>query len=405
MKFTRSFFPIVGLLLTSTIAFAATPTLDASLQSTLDKYRTKYHIPGLALSVKLPGETATHDYFSGTTALNGDTAIAGDSLFQIGGVTKSFTAALVLQLAAEGKLSLDDTVGKWLTQFPDWKAVTVRQLLNETSGVFDYLAIPDFVSTLSNSSDSTPNNMTLDDLTGMAYNHKPNMSFKTGKKWEPSNTNYALLGLIVQKATGHAFNDELNQRLLGAKFGLGNTAYFPYPQPVLAHLVHGYEADGVTDVSHFNLSWGGPAAGLISNAHDTALWAQALFSGKVLPSAQMTAMTSLVSMKNGQPMKAGDYSMGVGLGIEAGADAFASKYGVVYGYSGNTLGYRAEMVYLSCYDTIAAVTLNNVSQNNKDLTEMMTDVVKILTSSSQWQDYKKANKPDALPDVCKKLWS
>jgi D-alanyl-D-alanine carboxypeptidase len=214
-----------------------------------------------------------------------------------------------------------------------------------------------------------------------------------------------LLGLIIQKVTGHSFNDEMNQRLLGAKFGLGNTYYFPYPQAAMDHLVHGYEVDGVTDVSHFNLSWGGPGAGLISNSHDMVLWSQALFNGKVLQPAQLTEMTSLVSMKSGQPLKAGDYSLGVGLGIQSNADAFAGKYGLVYGYSGNTLGYRADFVYLPCYDSIAAVSINNVSANNKDLTEMMGEIVKAVTSSSQWQDYKKANKPDQLPAVCKKLWS
>jgi len=193
--------------------------------------------------------------------------------------------------------------------------------------------------------------------------------------------------------------------LLGAPLGLMNSYYFPYPQNALDHLVRGYQTDGVTDVSRLNMSWAGPAAGLISTAHDLALWSQSLFGGKVLPSKQLGEMMSLVSMKNGQPLKEGVYTMGAGLGIEAGVDSFASKYGIVYEYKANTLGYRAQFMYLPCYDLILTVTINNVAQKPKDMADMMGDLVKTLTTSTAWQDYKKTHSADALPEICKKLWS
>ncbi len=378
-------------------ANAASSSLDKNLQDLIDYYRVKYKMPALALSVKLPGNNLVQDYFSGTDSLTSKTPIHEKSLFQVGGVSKSFAAAIILQLVAEEKLKLDDPLGKWLQQYPDWKEITLRQLLNETSGIFDYKTLP---SLRTHSPEEEQNKLRLEELVNIAYQQKPNIIFKTGSKWEASSTNYALLGLIIQAITGHSYFDEISLRFQ-QPLNLSNTYYYPYPSQALDHLVHGYEPDGVTDVSYFDMSTLGPAGGVISNAHDLVLWVNDLFQGKVLQAAQLTEMTHLVSMKNGKALS-NSYQQGVGLGIQAGNDGFAKKYGIIYEYKGNTLGYRAQFHYLPCFDAIVAMTISNVSLKTGEREKITEEVLKEISKSQAWQAYKKNRKLGQLPVICRK---
>src|SRR4051794_5105097 len=157
--------------------------------------------------------------------------------FRVGSVTKTFVATLVLQLAGESRLSLGDTVERWLPGLvPDGKAITVRELLNHTSGLYDYV----------NDGDTTVFEPLLQGDLGhvwaprglVAVAVKPPPHFPPGARWRYSNTGYVVLGLIVEAATGHSVGAELQQRIFGP-LGLHRTSFDSAPSIAGAH-AHGY---------------------------------------------------------------------------------------------------------------------------------------------------------------------
>jgi CubicO group peptidase (beta-lactamase class C family) len=133
--FTQSLIPI--LLISASTAFAnCGPLLNETVQKTIDTYRTENNIPAIQASVFCPGENQPRDFISGTKTKEGADPIKADTLFQIGSETKSFIAAIILQLEADGLLSIEDDIGTWLPQLPaHWKKITIKQLLNHTSGL------------------------------------------------------------------------------------------------------------------------------------------------------------------------------------------------------------------------------------------------------------------------------
>ena len=130
----------------------------------LTEQRTGEHVSAASLSVNLPDRAATIDVSAGSMRFDVDQPLPVDSIWQIGSNTKAFTAALMLKLEAERRLSIDDTVGRWLPQYPQWRDVTIRRLLDMTSGIPSYEQQPAFLADYvadpwraSHISDSGPN--------------------------------------------------------------------------------------------------------------------------------------------------------------------------------------------------------------------------------------------------------
>ena len=117
--------------------------LNAELQERIDQVRINYNIPGVSVSISIPGESTLRNYTSGITILDTDNKdevpnVTILNLFQIGSITKTFTAALILRLEALSLLDIDDPIEKYLPDYPKWGRVTIKQLLNMTSGIKSY---------------------------------------------------------------------------------------------------------------------------------------------------------------------------------------------------------------------------------------------------------------------------
>jgi D-alanyl-D-alanine carboxypeptidase len=182
--------------------------LKADLEHYLADRRSIEHISALSLSVALPGSTSNINVTAGTAQFDGGSPVTPASLYQIGSNTKAFTAVTILQLEAEGKLNIHQTVGDWLPQYPAWKDVTIERLLNMTSGIPTY----DNVQAMQAAYAADPvRNWLPDDLIAYVYPASQGAPPPT-TGWSYSNTNYLLAQLIIEKASGQPYGAELQRR-------------------------------------------------------------------------------------------------------------------------------------------------------------------------------------------------
>jgi D-alanyl-D-alanine carboxypeptidase len=216
--------------------------LRTALQRDLDRYlstRSKIeHISAISLSISLHGQPQNINVTAGTTKYGGaGSAVTPAQLWQIGSNTKSFTAVAILQLEAEGLLTIDQTVGRWLPEYPAWKSVTIRRLLNMTSGIPAYDFVPQMLADYAR---NPMRNFTAAELIAYVYPGHPGAP-KPTTGFDYSNTNYVLAELIVERATHHSYASEIERRFLHSTIGLTSTYYSgtQYPVDVLDRMVSG----------------------------------------------------------------------------------------------------------------------------------------------------------------------
>lgn len=365
----------------ATQAFAAEGTLlqqrlEADLRHYLASRQTIEHISALSLSVSLPGGSANIEATAGTDQYAGGAAVTPADLYQIGSNTKAFTAVTLLQLEAEGKLSLEDALGKWLPQYPAWHGVTLTRLLNMTSGIPTYDSLPAMQQAYAANprKDFSP-----EELIHYVYPGTPGAPPAT-TGWSYSNTNYVLAELVIEKATGHRYAEELRQRFFARpELSLSDTFYEPhgYPAAVISRTVSGYFFSNTPDnaglaplygkdMRELSLSWARGAGAAVSTPTDLTHWVRALYHGGVLQPQQQKELESLVSLRTGKPITdivKGD-SRGFGLGV--GRDMLPSM-GKFWFYEGETLGYRMIYVWYPRSDVIIALGINsqpNAAENH-----------------------------------------
>ncbi|MBV9234028.1 MAG: beta-lactamase family protein [Candidatus Eremiobacteraeota bacterium] len=357
----------------------ATPSLHAMLQRDLEAYlqaRGKVeHISGIALSVSLHGSAENIEVVTGTTQYPAaGVPLTAETLWQIGSNTKAFTAAMILQLEAEGKLAIDQTVGQWLPQYPAWKHVTIRRLLNMTSGIPGY---ENTAAMLRAYAHNPQRHFTLRELVAYVYPASAGAPPAT-TGYSYSNTNYVLAEMIVEKATGRSYGDEVERRFFHGGVGLDDTYYAPYEyaKGIRDRMASGYyyshDADNQPllpllgqDVKDFSVSSMQGAGGIVSDPEDLTRWARDLYAGNVLPAKQRAELLSLVSLKNGKPIAKTtlDDPRGFGLGV---AQLTTAETGTVWYYEGITLGYRMVHVYFPNQDAVIAFGLNSQCDGKED---------------------------------------
>ncbi|MFE6049964.1 serine hydrolase domain-containing protein [Kitasatospora sp. NPDC056446] len=300
-----------------------------SVQQSLNALVKDDGLPAALASVKgRDGRTRT--YTAGVGDLTTGAKPPVDGQIRAGSNTKTFTAVVVLQLVAEGKIGLDTPVETYLPGLLrgdgiDGRNVTVRQLLQHTSGLPEYV---DKAAIL-----SSPNRYYEPrELLDAALAQKAH--FAPGTRWEYSNTNYLLAGLIIQKVTGRPLGEEVTKRVID-RIGLRHTS-FPTPGDTAIHEAHpkGYhrEADGsLRDYTELDPSWGWAAGAVVSTNTDLNSFFTALLGGRLLPPAQLAQMRTTV------PAEGMDPGVGYGLGLMSRP---LSCGGVAWGHGGTIPGYK-----------------------------------------------------------------
>jgi D-alanyl-D-alanine carboxypeptidase len=316
----------------------------ATIQRALDRL-TVTEAPG-AIALLRDGNR-TIRLTSGYGNLETKTPIRATDRFRIGSVTKTFVATVVLQLAGEGKLRLDDTVERWLPGLvPNGKNITVRELLNHTSGLFDVASDQGFIARLlwKRTEVWTPRKMIA-----IATAHKP--LFAPGASWSYSNTGYILLGLIVEAATGNPIGTELDRRIF-RPLHLRATSFARSPR-MSGTYANGYlplDGSRPRDATVFSQSSSWAAGAIVSTTDDVANFYRALLRGRLLRPRLLRAMETTV------PVAADPHGGGSGLGLfETGLPC-----GRVWGHEGTAFGYKT-ITYSSRDATLQIVVTVNDS--------------------------------------------
>ncbi len=306
--------------------------LAAQLQEALEVSRLAADAPGASQAVVVPGEGRGYGV-DGDADMEADVAVRADDLFRIGAITKTYTAAVVLQLHDEGLLHVDDPLEQWVPGVFEGEGITLRHLLGHTSGIFNYTDDPAF--TLALDEYHPP-----EELVEFAVEH--GLQFAPGTAYSYSNTNYILLGMVTAEATGDGWASQVRLRLLEP---LGLEATFiegeeEIPGGTVRGHLGGLEA---TDTIDMSLAW---AAGcVVADSDDMLTWIDALLVGEALSDDARELLLTPGQLDDGT-------STPYGLGVRI----YPSEPGTWIGHTGSTMGFQSDLFAL---DGVAVATLLN----------------------------------------------
>ncbi|AFY57669.1 penicillin-binding protein, beta-lactamase class C [Rivularia sp. PCC 7116] len=339
--------------------------LAQQLQANIDSVVQSTKIPGVAVAVISPEENWYGA--SGVSNLETEKSMNPDDLFKIGSISKTFTGATILKLVEEEKLSLQDTLDKWLpdstiANIPNAKEITVEQLMNHTSGIFSYTNnlkfATDELAVLNGADIDRSREAILEN-----YVSGEDAYFAPGESFFYSNTNYLLLGMLIEATTGNSYQSEVN-RLILEPLGLDNT-YFVGDEIPDERFVRGYGdllgedgslgADGIyedTTDAFSSLASTLSDGGIVSNSKDVARFSDALFSGELIIPESLNKMLSWSNIDEAE----------VEVGSQYGNGVYEEKtpWGENWGHDGGTFGYISKMRYFPETDTTITVFVNQL---------------------------------------------
>jgi D-alanyl-D-alanine carboxypeptidase len=387
MRKTIQFFLFSLLLLSTspircqTARVSNTTELKTALQSKLDEWHKSGSFPGATLGVAF----ANGESFGlavGFSDRETKTLMKPNDRMLAGSVGKTFAAATALQLIKEGKIGLNDKIEKylgreqWFSRLPNAKNITVRQLMNHTSGLVRYEFKDEFTKDLTANPKKT---WTPTELVSYLLDEKP--PFEAGQGWDYSDTNYIVLGMIIERVTGRKFYDEANRRLL-KPLKLNDT--IPQDGPRLKGVVQGYAGpnnpfggkDAMIQNGEFTINpqfeWTG--GGYVSTAQDLARWAKMIYEGKAFSPALLPQVLDGVSA----PMLGRETRYGLGVIIRQ------TSAGTSYGHSGFFPGYITDMMYFPEQKVAVAVQVNtSVGRSlGKSPGRVLGEVMEVIKSYS-----------------------
>jgi len=295
-------------------------------------------VAGASVAVVKGGETVVVKGY-GLADLELDVPTPPRATYEIGSVTKQFTAAAILLLAEQGKLSLDDELTKFLPDYPtQGNRVTIRRLLNHTSGIKGYTELPEFGELMALKKPRQ-------DLVKL-FSARP-FEFKPGEEEIYNNSAFFLLGLIIEKVSGKTYAQFVQEQLFD-KVGMKDS-YYCSESTIRKNHAHGYDTDrnGLVLKGYIDHSWPFAAGSLCSNTVDLVAWNKALHGGKVLKPESYKEMTSPGVLNDGTRLR---YGMGIGLSDTDGRRTIS--------HGGGINGFLSESEYFPDDDLVIVVLLN-----------------------------------------------
>ena len=297
--------------------------------------------PGAAVIVTEHGRRV-YEAGQGLADVNAKTKITPETVFRIGSITKQFSAAIILQLVAEGKVSLDDKLSKFLPDYPKPGAdATIAELLNHTVGVQSYTDIPGWMDEKHTAKAYTTEQMIAE------FKDLPSPS-RPGEKWAYNNSGYVLVGAVIEKVTGKPWYQNVEERIarpLGLK-----TIQYGIVEDRMPHMAKGYTLtdDKVAASQKIHMSVPHAAGALIGSVEDLAKWDAALRHGKVSPAELYARLNSPTKLPDGSTEP---YGFGMGMRDLRGHEAL--------GHGGGIFGFVTDSIYLPKEDVFVAVFSNS----------------------------------------------
>ncbi len=348
------------------------PDAAAEVQTAMDAHTADGFPAGMIMWIDAP--TQRLEGASGLADISAETPMPADGAFRIGSITKMFTATVILQLVEEGVLTLDDPLAQWLpdvaAQLPHGDEITLRHLLTHTSGLFNIVEHESYYLDIFTEMvfDEQTGNVTLDCVerdpneTLERYVYGKEALFAPGEQWYYSNTNYTLLGMVIEASAEMSLADAYRSHIT-EPLGMQSTFLDCY-EPSLADVVHGYSGmdEEMSDVTELHESIGWSAGGLVSTAPDLVTFARGLFGGELFDDpATLDAMT--------ERAPGGAYGLGVMLQDDS------------IGHAGGIAGFRSVLKYMPESDTVVVVVNNNDGADpEQNLADMLAPVTPLLAS-------------------------
>ena len=340
---------------------------DVELTNLLISKLNQLEIPGMQVAIKINGEL--HNYNIGTIDYKRTKKVSEENVYKIGSVTKIFTATLVLKLAEEGYFDLEDTVDKWFPNVMNSETITIRSLLNHTSGVYNYTENFSFQCKVLLNSKRV---WTEKELYKYIIKGKP--VFKPGEEHRYSNSNYVLLGLICEKVTGKEYEELLHEKIIDY-VNLENTCILP-SENIPEKLVEGYDRDviplGINKIKTSNTSWSSmaySAGSIVSNCNDLIKFFSYLLSESIISNKYLEEMMDFIDCT--------DEDIFVQTGYGLGLRRFEIEDNILIGHTGTIPGYGGLLMYNIGRDYSVAV-LANISY--LDQIDILTEIINYINS-------------------------
>jgi D-alanyl-D-alanine carboxypeptidase len=273
--------------------------IDAMLHAEMERS----HTPGASLAIVQDGHVVMAKGY-GLANLEVSALATPDTVYELGSMTKQFTATAIMILVEEGKVALDGAISTYLPELPaNWKSVTVRHLLAHTSGIKEYTTTPDFFATMRQ--DRTHEEI-IRLVTGLP------LDFEPGERWEYDNTGYFLLGMIIEKVSGKSFGQFLAERIF-RPLGMTATRVNDY-EAVLKNRASGYvwDSHGWRGCDYWSPTQTFAAGALVSSVTDIAKWDAALYTEKLLKRSSLEQTWTPARLRDGTPVRSywGSYGFG-----------------------------------------------------------------------------------------------
>ncbi|MEH0573950.1 serine hydrolase domain-containing protein [Streptomyces sp. B21-108] len=346
---------------------ALTPAVRQQVDAAVQRVMKQAKVPGVSVGIWTPDKGHYVKSFGVSDKSTGQ-KMTPDLFVRIGSETKTFTVTAVLQLVDEGKIGLDDPIGKYIDGVPNGDRITLRQLAGMRSGLFNYSADPGFYKALTTDPKRpfTPQQL-------LDYSFKHPVLFQPGEKFYYCNTNLILLGLVVEKMSGAPLNDYIHDHILDPA-GLHDTL-FPtgneFPTPHSQGYTNQTATGKVEDSADWNPSWGWAAGAMISTLDDLRIWARTVATG-VLPDGHR--MVSAATQKQrlitpATPIPGAGYGLGI-----------FNVQGWI-GHNGSLPGYETLTIYLpSARATLVVVLNTDINYQNQEPSTLFGDAITTIVS-------------------------
>jgi D-alanyl-D-alanine carboxypeptidase len=354
--------------------------LRQAIQAKLNELHAGADWPGATVGFILD-EGSAASVSTGLADVENKTLLKPTDRMLAGSIGKTFVAAVTLQLVEEGKLNLDDKIERWFARepwfnrLPNAKTITVRMLMNHTSGIPEHVLNERFIVDIKKDPDKVWSPEEL-----VAYILDSPALFPAGAGWSYADTNYILVGMIFEKITGKNLYQEVERRLL-KPLKLNNTV--PSDRRIISGVITGYsrpnspfkfEGRVIRDgkfIINPQMEWTG--GGFASTAEDLARWAKALYEGKAFKKPYLDQMLNAVEAKTGKGDK-------YGLGVQVRQ----SEWGTSYGHGGWFPGYLSEMEYFPDHKFAVAIQFNTDAgrQLKRSPRAYIADIARIIASET-----------------------